>query len=71
MTLRQIRLEALYDELYGVVCPDAILADDPSHTRYQSRQTTVRPRRARIAPKRSAATSIPDRFVEPMPLLMA
>jgi hypothetical protein len=71
MTLRPIRLEALYDELYAVVRPDVILADEPSHARYQSRQMTVRPSRPRVVSIHAADALARDPFGDPMPLLIA
>jgi hypothetical protein len=71
MTLRPIRLNALYDELYAVVRPDVMLADDPSHARYQPRQVTVRPSRPRGVSRHTADALAPDPFGDPMPVLIA
>jgi hypothetical protein len=70
LALRQIRPEALYDELYGVVHPDVIMADDLSHARYQPRQMTVRPSRAHVAPISVADAMVCDPFDDPMPVLI-
>jgi len=70
ITLRRINPEALFDELHAVVRPGTIMADDPDHARYQPRQMTVRPRRARTCPKRPGQMYMPDLFDEPMPLLI-
>jgi hypothetical protein len=70
MTLRSIRLVALYDELYAVVCPDVILADDPTHARYQPRQMTVRPHRVRATQKHPVDPMMCNPFDDPMPLLI-
>lgn len=70
MTLRSIRLGALYDELYAVVRPDVILGDDPNHARYQPRQMTVRPCRVRVSPKHLASSVATDLSDGAMPLLI-
>jgi hypothetical protein len=71
VTLRSIRPEALYDEIYAVVRPDMIMADDPSHARYQPRQMTVRPHCARVTPTHPVDAILFDPFDDPMPLLIA
>jgi hypothetical protein len=69
--LRRIEREALYDELYAVIHPDAIMADNPSHARYQRRQATVRPSRPRVGPMHASDVLVRDPFDDPMPLLIA
>lgn len=73
LALRQICPEALYDELYGVVHPDAIMADDLCHARYQPGQMKVRPRRARMEPISPALADVLacGPFDDPMPFLIA
>jgi hypothetical protein len=71
ITLRQINPDALPDELYAVVHPDIIMADDPSHARYQSRQVTVRPSRPRVASIHVAEAPVREPFGDPMPILIA
>ena len=71
LTLRQIDQGNVFDELYSVVQPRSIIADEPDHGRYQRRQLSVRPRRARTHQTRPVAISDPDPFDEPMPLLIA
>lgn len=73
LMLRRIEREALYDELYAVIHPDAILADDSSHARYQHRQMTMRSSRSRVTPTDSAPADTlgRDPFDDPMPFLIA
>jgi len=70
ITLRLISPEALHDELYAVVSPEIVMASDLSHARYQPRQMTVRPRRARTKPIYTADETVHDPFGDPMPLLI-
>lgn len=71
ITLRQIDPEAARDELYAVVHPDTIMADDPSRARYQPRQVAVRPSHARANSIHFGDALVRDPFDDPMPILIA
>jgi hypothetical protein len=70
LSLHRIDASSLFDELYAVVRPGSIMADDLGCARYQPRQMAVRPRRARAAPKPAASVRLVDLFDEPMPMLI-
>jgi len=71
ITLRRIDGETLLRELYTVVRPDIIMADDLGRARYQPRQMTVRPHRVRSPQRGTTPVFLPDLFTEPMPMLIA
>ncbi|MBM1169626.1 hypothetical protein [Microvirga arabica] len=70
MILRRIEPETAGDVIVAVVRPNMIIADDPERARYQPRQMTVRPRRARMVPKPSVSVPLYNPFDEPMPVLI-
>jgi hypothetical protein len=70
LTLHPIPTGSLADLLFQIVRPGSIMADDPGYARYQHRQMTVRPSRARAAPEPVASVRLVDLFDEPMPMLI-